>query len=98
MYNIEFSDEAEIDLDESYEYYYDDSPKVADFFFQRISLSLEAIRSNPLLSPLVYKTIRKFVVKKFPFIIYYQIKETTIRVIAIFHTSRNPQIWNERLK
>ncbi len=31
--------------------------------------------------------------KIYPYIIYYQIKEVVVRVIAIFHTSRNPEIW-----
>jgi toxin ParE1/3/4 len=32
-FSIEISDEAETDFDKSYEYYFEDSPKVADTFF-----------------------------------------------------------------
>jgi plasmid stabilization system protein ParE len=96
-YSIEISDEAECDFDNSYNYYFAESPKVADAFFQRISISFKSIETIPLSFPEVYKSVRKFTVKKFPFVIYFQVKESTVKVIAIFHTSRNPEIWNERV-
>ena len=95
-FSIEISDEAEIDFDKSYEYYFEDNPKVADTFFKKINISLEDIKQDPFTFPIVYKEVRKYLVHKFPFIIYYQIVNSTIKVIAIFHTSRNPEIWNER--
>jgi toxin ParE1/3/4 len=97
-YNIDISDEAENDFDNSYEYYYNDSPKVADAFFQRINSSLETIKKTPFSFPEIYKSLRRFTVKKFPFVIYYQVVDYTIKVISIFHTSRNPKIWTERIE
>jgi len=96
-YSIEISDEAECDFDNSYNYYFEHSPKVADDFFQRISISFENIKTIPFSFPEVYKNVRKFTVKKFPFVIYFQVEEYAIKVIAIFHTSRNPEIWNVRV-
>jgi len=96
-FKIELSHEAEIDFLNSYNFYYDDSPKVADAFFKRINLAFEYIKQNPEIFPVVYKSVRKYVVKKFPFVIYYRIIDNLIQVIAIFHTSRNPEIWNERI-
>jgi plasmid stabilization system protein ParE len=90
-FSIEISDEAEIDFDKSYEYYFEGSQKVADSFFKRINLSLENIRKNPMTFPKAFNDIRKFVVKKFPFVIYYQVFDSEIRVIAIFHSSRTPK-------
>ncbi len=43
-FSIELSDEAEVDFDKSYEFYYEDSPKVADTFFKRINLGFENIK------------------------------------------------------
>ncbi len=97
-FGIEISDEAEIDFDKSYQYYYSkESPKVANSFYKQINLSLEILKQHPASFPLAYKNVRKYVVKKFPFVIYYQLVGSAIRVIAIFHTSRNPEIWNDRI-
>ena len=95
-FSIELSDEAEVDFDKSYEFYYEDSPKVSDTFFKRINLGFENIKQNPKSFAVAHKDVRKYVVKKFPFVIYYRIVDSVIQVIAIFHTSRNPEIWNER--
>jgi len=38
QFSIEFSDEAEIAFDNSYYFYFEESPKVADEFFRRINL------------------------------------------------------------
>jgi plasmid stabilization system protein ParE len=72
-FSIEVSDEAEIDFDKSYEYYSEESPKVADSFFRQINLSLENLKQRPTSFPIAYKNVRKYVVNKFPFVIYYQV-------------------------
>lgn len=95
-FSIELSAEAEVDFDNSYEFYFEESPIVADAFFNQINLGFENIKQNPKSFPIAYKDVRKFVIKKFPFVIYYRITETLIQVIAIFHTSRNPKIWDDR--
>lgn len=97
QYNIELSDEAEADLDDSYNYYNEISFSVADTFIKQIGLSFDFIKQNPEVSPVILRSLRKFVVVRFPFVIYYRLIEETIQVVAIFHTSRNPKIWNERL-
>jgi plasmid stabilization system protein ParE len=94
--NIEFSEDAEIDFDNSYQYYLKESVKVAEAFFRQINSSLRKIKKHPDLFPIVFKNIRKFNVRKFPFVIYYFTTIDSIRIIAIFHSSRNPQIWNQR--
>jgi toxin ParE1/3/4 len=96
-FTVEVSDEAEIDFEKSYEYYFEENPKVAESFFRRINVSFKDIKQNPFTFPIAYKNVRKCVMKKFPFVIYYQIDISIIKVIAIFHTSRNPEIWNERI-
>ncbi|MGD9931298.1 MAG: type II toxin-antitoxin system RelE/ParE family toxin [Mangrovibacterium sp.] len=96
-FRIEISDEAEIDFDKSYRYYSDESQKVASSFYKQINLSFEILKQHPESFPIVYKNVRKFFVKKFPFVIYYQLVGSAIRVIAIFHTSRDPEIWNDRI-
>lgn len=94
-YRIKLSNEAEVDFDKSYEFYYEESPKVADAYFKSINLAFDYIKQNPTSFPMVHKDIRKYVVQKFPFVIYYRLLESTVQVIAIFHTSRRPEIWND---
>ena len=93
LFSFDISEEAESDFD----IFYYENPKIAETFFQRINNSLKKIKKTPISFPEVHKNLRKYTVKKFPFVIYYQVVAYTIRVIAIFHTSKNPEIWNERI-
>ena len=96
-YKIDFSNEAEADFDNSYEYYAIESQKVADNFYRQVNQSLKTISDNPQGFQRVFKNIRRYVIKKFPFVIYYRVENTTIQIIAVFHTSRNPEIWKQRI-
>ena len=97
-FKIDISDEAETDFDSSYSFYYNESPELADHFYKCVNTSFERIQKSPKSYPVVYKSLRKFKVKIFPFVIYYQIDGSAIHVIAIFHTSRNPKVWNRRIE
>ena len=50
QYNIEISEEAENDFDNSYVHYYNESPKVADTFFRFIKTGLETKKNAFLIS------------------------------------------------
>ncbi len=52
---------------------------------------------NPEIFQVIYKDIRRAVVQRFPFVIYYQIEEEIIVVLGIIHASRNPHDWKKRL-
>ena len=95
-YSIEISEEAEFDFDKSYDYYNEISPNLADAFFKSMDTCFNIIQESPLLCQVIYKSIRRFTLKRFPFVVYYLVDNYTINIIAIFHTSRNPKIWSER--
>ena len=95
-YSVEISREAESDFDKSYDYYYDISPDIGDAFFKSINACFEAIQELPLSYQVIHRNIRRFTLKRFPFVIYYVVDNQTIKIITIFHTSRNPKIWSER--
>jgi len=58
---------------------------------------LQIMADNPEIFQVIYKDIRRAVVQRFPFVIYYQIEEEIIVVLGIIHASRNPHDWKKRL-
>ena len=59
-------------------------------FEEEIMMLLELITANPLLFPIKFAHIREAVVKRFPFVINYEISEKLIVVLAIFHMKQSP--------
>lgn len=61
------------------------------FEFEReITSLLELIKNNPFLFPVKFAHIHEAVVRRFPFVINYEITGKRIIVSAIFHTKQNP--------
>lgn len=67
-------------------------------FFNTILKAFENIKKAPNANPKIGNGIRKHVVKKFPFVILYVLGKTVIKVIAVFHTSRNPDTLEKRME
>jgi len=65
-------------------------------FVARVGVVLQGISAMPELHPVVYQDVRKAVVVRFPYIVLYQIEPTEVLVIAVFHTARDPKVWQSR--
>ena len=57
---------------------------------------LNSIATFPEIHQCIYKDVRRAVVRRFPYLILYRIKPSQVRVIAVFHSWRNPAIWQTR--
>jgi len=64
----------------------------------RLDEGLRAIQSHPLRFPLWEKTpARRYVVPKFPYVIFYLDRPDSVRILAFAHTSRRPGYWKSRI-
>jgi len=98
MYRIKLATFAENDIRESIRWYNDASGGLGRIFYRSVKDAISLIQRNPKHFPVRYKTIHTVLVKKFPFLIHYQIDEKSkvITILGVIHTSRNPEIWDER--
>ena len=67
---------------------------------ERFSADMDALvfrlGEHPQQFPRVRHDIRRAVLRKFPYSLYFRIMPHVVQVIACFHTSRNPHRWHER--
>jgi len=98
-YTIRFEAEAKSDLLHSFLHYESLVPDLGTRFEKYIFDCIDKVAKNPFVYQQVYKKIRRCALRKFPFILYFYVDtdEFTITIIAIFHSSRNPNIWKGRL-
>jgi plasmid stabilization system protein ParE len=61
-----------------------------------VDASLASLMRNPRLAPSDDRGRRKYLVRGFPYVIIYRIKNVSIHVLAIAHTSRKPGYWTAR--
>lgn len=55
------------------------------------------LRGNPNTGVAIDGGLRRSVVRGYPFVLIYQVREREIHIIAIAHTSREPDYWRNRL-
>lgn len=57
----------------------------------------DRIAATPKMHAVVLGDVRKAVVRKYSYCVYYRAETERIEVIAVFHTSRNPSMWQDRV-
>ena len=88
---------AETEWLEAAAYYETCSPGLGGAFVGSITSALERIAATPLEFPFYKQTpVRKCVVSRFPYVIYFvEIKDATW-VLAIAHAKRHAEYWQNR--
>ena len=95
---IEFHEFAREEISDAYNYYENKQFRLGIKFFDAIEDTLDLILEHPEAFPLEFDTVRKAVVKKFPFIILFTTAtDSVIYVVAVFHTGQAPSKWKKRL-
>lgn len=95
--NVRIRPEAEVDLQEAYSYFEQCRAGLGSDFIDSVDNSLTKVSTNPELYPQVYKSIRRVLIHRFPFAMFYKEIEDIIIVFAVLHCSREPKIWNKRI-
>lgn len=94
---IRFTPDAETELAEAGQWYAHQREGLDLEFMQSIDDALLRIVSNPDVYPIVYRTLRRAVVRRFPFAIFYEVAADEIQVVAVFHSRRDPKSWKSRV-
>jgi plasmid stabilization system protein ParE len=98
LYKVEFLKSAKLDIQHANTWYNLQRKNLGHKFISEIDEIHSRLESNPKQFPKIRKDIRKATLKRFPYCIFFIIKSNRVRIFAIFHNSRNPIIWKERLK
>jgi toxin ParE1/3/4 len=88
---------AKRDVKKAYQWYEEQKDGLGESFLERVEECLASIARSPTAFQLVTNGARRAIVKQFPYVVFYSVEAKAIRVYAVFHTSRNPQLWMDRL-
>jgi toxin ParE1/3/4 len=89
--------EAIAELEGAISYYEDQKVGLGLDFLAEVERSLDKIRQNPNLGADYKATgLRRYVIQRFPFLIFYAEFEEFIWVVAIAHGKRRPDCWRQR--
>ncbi len=95
---VRFRHLAENELADAVAVYETQRPNRGVRFARAVRIIREEIAENPLRYPEIQDGVREAGLKDFPYAIYYIVFETCIDVIAVHHTSRDPESWQRRVR
>jgi plasmid stabilization system protein ParE len=89
--------EAEFDLAEAYGWYETHVPGLGSQFLLSIDAALSSIQRTPELYPVIHKNVRRSLIRRFPYSVFYVAEQDRIVVLAVLHARRDPQSWKDRV-
>jgi plasmid stabilization system protein ParE len=95
-YKLIIRAEAEAEIENAYHWYEARQSGLGRDFLLRVDACLSLIRKNPHSYPVKYKQVRQALLQRFPYSVLYLAAEDAVSVIAVFHSKRDPAIWQGR--
>jgi len=90
---------AKSDISEASKWYEKQQKGLGKRFLNEMKMAFEIICKSLEGFPIRYDDYRIYYTKTFPYGIHYQYitNKNEIHIKAVFHTARNPQIWEKRI-
>jgi plasmid stabilization system protein ParE len=95
---IDIHPAARLEQDEAFEWYRERSVVAAERFLQQVEQARSAIQNSPEAWEQYLHGTRRYLLKRFPYVVVYRVTEHNIQVVAIAHGRRKPGYWLDRLK
>jgi plasmid stabilization system protein ParE len=92
-----FTNEARLEITEAGQYYRRISKVLAVEFKLRLTAALEDIRKNPQTWRPLDEKYRRKLLKQFPYgVVYHEVDEGCLEIVAVMHLHRKPDYWRGR--
>ncbi len=85
--------EAESDIDEIFGWYEERRAGLGRAFMIELGRLFDTIEQGPKMFPRAHKEMRRALLKKFPYAVFYALRADEIVISAVFHQSRDPRRW-----
>jgi len=88
--------EARDELLEAQAWYEQRAAGLGAAFARAVEAAVESLHRAPQQYPVVHRDIRRVLLRRFPYAIFYRATEDEIIVLAVFHLARDPARWQSR--
>jgi toxin ParE1/3/4 len=89
-------EEAQREVQEAFEYYEEKSKGLGFEYMRSLDAAIQLIKRNPDSYQKIHNEIRRVLLRKFPYAVFYLAKGTKVIIIAVFHQRRSETGWLKR--
>ena len=94
---LEYLAEAVTEAEAAARWYAERSPSAAERFSEELDAAEVAILEEPEAWPTFDQGTRRFLLRRFPFSVVYQVSEHQVLIVAVAHAHRRPLYWQPRI-
>ena len=92
-FRLKFSTRALRETGEAQEWYELQSPGLGEEFIAAMELQLKRLEQAPLLYAEAIPNVRRALLPRFPYGLFYAVRGNLVHVLAVLHDARNPNRW-----
>ena len=97
MHVVSFLPAAQFEAGEAQDWYEAEAGGLGAVFRAELDHAVQRLAANPLQFPIVFADIRRALLRRFPYALFFRIVDDAVFVMACFHSSREPRIWQQRI-
>jgi toxin ParE1/3/4 len=89
---------ARLEVIEAQDWYEKKKTGLGAEFRAETDQQLERMQANPLHFPRMLADVHRAKLRRFPYSLFFRLLDESIYVMACFHSSRNPMLWQSRIQ
>jgi plasmid stabilization system protein ParE len=94
--SVRIREEAEVDLSDAAIWYEQQRVGLGQTFLDQALSVMASLPENPDQYPVVHDRVRRALLDRFPFGVYYRVESEFILIYAVMHARRHPRTWQSR--
>jgi plasmid stabilization system protein ParE len=96
MFRLNISPAVKQEMAEAFTWYAERNAEVADNFREEVLATFQLIAQHPERFPLWGDVVRRFVMKHYPYSVYYSVGDQVVNILAVGHNRRRAGYWQAR--
>ena len=81
------------DLGAGFHWYEEQRSGLGEEFLSAVQSTLRSIEQFPEMFASIHRDVRRAIVSRFPFAVFYLVEARRIVVLRVLHTARDPKLW-----
>lgn len=95
---VNIQPEAQAEADRAAAWYESQGVDLGVEFILELDLAIERAAENPESYAVQYREVRRVLLRRFPYAVYFVYEEGVLEVFAILHQHQNPSTWEARAR
>jgi plasmid stabilization system protein ParE len=88
--------EARVEALDAFNWYEEQRAGLGAVFRSAMDEAIARVRATPLAYPVQYRELRRVLVNRFPYALFYRALPDAIVVVGVIHSKRHPREWKRR--